>query len=234
MLIEAEGVEIKSEDACAGKPAGSSCWMELENHPGCYVWNTQLSKEESATWSGRCSGGVARGVGTIVRTYTVERNFSETHKIKFKKQISETGKIKRGRFDGHWVVRDTRQGTRHEGPYVRGKRNGDWVNYRENGSVWKKGPYVEGKQHGDWVNYRGNGSVWERGPIVEGRMHGDWVSYHEDGRFEERGPFVHGQREGIWYVAHYRNGKLKVCYQKRYSQGSIIGKSKKAKKKMWR
>ena len=32
---------------CKGQPQGSECWMELENQPGCYVWNENLQPAET-------------------------------------------------------------------------------------------------------------------------------------------------------------------------------------------
>ena len=35
---------IKTEGTCEGLPKGSKCWMELTNHPECYVWNFNFEK----------------------------------------------------------------------------------------------------------------------------------------------------------------------------------------------
>lgn len=28
-----------------------SCWMEVENKPGCYIWNSNPQTDETITWS---------------------------------------------------------------------------------------------------------------------------------------------------------------------------------------
>ena len=30
------------DDSCDGKPEGSACWMEIANHPQCYLWSPGL------------------------------------------------------------------------------------------------------------------------------------------------------------------------------------------------
>ena len=54
------------ERPCARKPVGSSCWMALANQPECYFWNPDFRKDETMTWSGECSGGMAQGEGTLI------------------------------------------------------------------------------------------------------------------------------------------------------------------------
>ena len=54
-------------DQCQGKPIGASCWMELSNQPGCYVWNPYFFPGEAMTWTGECDGDFAQGPGTLIR-----------------------------------------------------------------------------------------------------------------------------------------------------------------------
>ena len=49
---------------CNGQPVGSSCWLQLANQPGCYVWLFDLASRHSVTWTGRCIDGMAHGTGT--------------------------------------------------------------------------------------------------------------------------------------------------------------------------
>ena len=67
--IETEGdfynEVIKTQGTCEGLPNGSECWMELTNHPECYVWNGYLHPGETATWTGQCSGYLPEGKGTL-------------------------------------------------------------------------------------------------------------------------------------------------------------------------
>lgn len=55
---------IDIADTCEGKLARSQCWMELESHPGCYVWNAFLLDGMTASWDGSCSGQLADVTGT--------------------------------------------------------------------------------------------------------------------------------------------------------------------------
>ena len=38
------GRQVAPEPTCAGKAVGASCWMELSNQPGCYLWNPNLQR----------------------------------------------------------------------------------------------------------------------------------------------------------------------------------------------
>ena len=53
------------EPACAGQARGAACWMELESHPGCYVWIPDFQAGATATWTAGCAGGLASGSGTL-------------------------------------------------------------------------------------------------------------------------------------------------------------------------
>jgi len=68
LLLTACGAtqQINVADTCAGKPPRSQCWMELESHPGCYVWNAFLLDGMTASWSGDCAGIYADGEGELL------------------------------------------------------------------------------------------------------------------------------------------------------------------------
>ena len=72
LLLTACGTtqQMNLADTCAGKPPRSQCWMELESHPGCYVWNAFLLEGMSATWSGECAGIYADGEGELLFTWS--------------------------------------------------------------------------------------------------------------------------------------------------------------------
>ena len=77
---------------CTEESDGDSCWMELTNQPGCYVWNPNPHPNEIVTWTAECAAGAAQGTGTLTWLYdgTVERAI---------------GRVLGGRFlDGSWVV----------------------------------------------------------------------------------------------------------------------------------
>ena len=154
--------EITASQTCAGQSEGAGCWLEVANQPECYVWNDYLATEETVTWTGECSGGLAQGTGTLYSICDCG-----------KEEATETGYLQDGKQHGHWVTRDA-DGNVAEGPFVEGKMHGQWVFRWSDGTVWQEGFYVDGKQHGRWVIYDADGSLSE-GSYMEGKMHGDWV-----------------------------------------------------------
>ena len=125
---------------CAGMQEGASCWIELANKPGCYIF---VARYNPLTWSGACSNGVAVGRGTIGWEWSGVSGES-------------TGTLVRGKRHGEWVD-SFRDYTVSEGPYVNGKRHGRWVEryLRYMGGIRSgtvaEGPYVDGKRTGRWV-----------------------------------------------------------------------------------
>ena len=67
-LEESEKLEFSPDRTCARK-GYSSCWMVLANHPECYVRNPLLKREQTMTWTGTCSDGMAQGEGTLSGNY---------------------------------------------------------------------------------------------------------------------------------------------------------------------
>ena len=147
--------------SCQGQPKGAACWMELSNHPGCYVWNPYLQPDETVTWAGVCAEGWAQGTGTLIWVWDEGQETAE-----------DTGRLQAGKRHGQWILRDS-NGSVQEGPYVEGKRHGQWVLRAADGSV-QEGAYAEGKRHGQWV-LRGPNGIVQEGPYVEGKRHGPWV-----------------------------------------------------------
>ena len=184
---------ISAGDTCAGKAEGSACWLALDNPPGCYLWNGYLSVNETATWSGACTGGLAEGAGEIFMVWDSDRKGS----------VTATGQLQQGKMHGRWVSRHA-NGDMEEGPYVDGKRHGRWVTRHANGGV-QEGPYVDGKEHGRWVLRDADGTVSE-GPFVDGKWHGRWVWRYADGRVSE-GPIVDDELHGRW-VLRDADGKV--------------------------
>ena len=185
---------ISAGETCAGKPEGSECWQELDNRPGCYVWNGDLSENETATWSSECTGGLAQGTGEMIWNWESDGE---------QKKSTSTGEVKDGKRHGQWVIRYA-SGTVVEGPYVDGKQHGRWVIRYANGDV-AEGPAVDGKRHGQWVERGADGDVSE-GPYVDGKRHGQWVTRWANGGGSE-GPYVDGKRHGQW-VARYASGSV--------------------------
>ena len=193
---------ISAGDTCAGKSKGSACWLALDNPPGCYLWNHDLQENETATWSGACTGGLAEGAGEIFKVYGSDREGSAT----------ATGQLQQGKRHGRWVERDA-SGTVSEAPYVDGKLHGRWVT-RTAGGGMQEGPYVDGKMHGRWVFRTADGTVFE-GPIVDGKMHGRWVTRTADGKVLET-PYVDGEAHGR---AVYLDADGKVLFETNYING---------------
>lgn len=177
---------IGAGETCAGKPKGSTCWMELDNQPGCYVWVNYFFPHHTMTWSAECYGGLAQGEGTLTL-------------LSGEDITNHTGRFQDGKKHGQWVEPHIILNLVEEGPYVDGKRHGQWVERAGDSNV-DEGPYVDGKKHGQWVERFTSfgGSEWE-GPYVNGERHGLWVLRYADGAVQE-GPFVDGKRTGRWIV----------------------------------
>ena len=156
---------FSTEPACAGQPEGTECWQELANQPRCYVWDDYHQTDQTMTWTGECSDGLAHGEGTL--TWVIGNG----------KDVG-TGRLQDGKRHGDWVERFA-DGTVQEGPYVDGKMHGRWVLRGADGSIGE-GPVVDGKMHGQWVIRWADGDVQE-GPYVDDKKHGRWVLRGADG-----------------------------------------------------
>ena len=185
------GAAFRADETCAGKPAGSACWMEIAQRPECYVWNENPQPADSVTWTGECAGGLAQGTGTL--TWTSDGN-----------QQTETGRLQNGTYNGYWVIRFP-SGQIQEGPYVDGEQNGHWVLRFADGGV-SEGPYVNSERNGHWVLRYADGDVAE-GPFVDGEMNGHWIIRSRS--IIQEGPYVDGKRDGLW-VARMEGSTVEV------------------------
>ncbi len=210
--------EISAGKTCGGKPVGSSCWMALTNQSECYIWNPYLQKDETVTWSGKCSGNLAHGEGTL--TWAVTDGDS------LKILGTDTGHLQKGNFHGQWVHRPSKW-TVEEGPYVDGKKHGQWIWRHLDGAVEERF-YVNGKPHGKWVLRERDGSVREIS-FVDGKAHGKSVFHFSEG-YKSRREYINGKREGTWLVY---NRILEVCLSIRYHQDQEVER-KKVNKEMCR
>ena len=170
---------VTAGDTCTGKPKGSSCWMELDNQSGCYLWNPNLQENETVTWSGACASGLAEGFGDIV---WIEGNNREI-------STKSTGQLQQGKHHGYWVLHDDADGV-DEGFYVDGKRHGQWI-LRVLDAVFE-GPYVDGKRHGQWVFRWATGDL-EEGLMVDGEKHGRWVWLDANGKIKGESTWENGR-----------------------------------------
>ena len=240
----AEGVR------CKGQPEGASCWMELTNHPGCYVWINHYQPDETVTWTSECAEGLAQGTGTLTEDWDGDRKTKE-----------KTGSLVDGKAQGRWVYRD-QDGTVAEGSYEAGKRHGHWVERLADGTV-QEGSYESGKRQGQWELRFASGTVIGRpvrgrgtsraigllrfasgtvrggaGPLTPGfresspeeKRQGRWVLRFHSGTVME-GPFVAGQRQGHWVERYadggvqegpYEAGKRQGHWVERYADGDVL------------
>ena len=129
----------------SGKPEGAVCWKEFANHPQCYIWDDYYYEDQTVTWSGKRYGRLAHGEGTLIWTMG-----DESH--------SETGRLERGKKQGHWIVRG---GGTSEGLFADGKRHGQWVTRWDDGGK-QRGGYVAGKEEGRWLSFRSRRPPGER------------------------------------------------------------------------
>ena len=184
---------IKADGTCEGKPLGSSCWMELINHPKCYVWNDNLREGEIMVWSGECFDGFAQEGGTL-------KTVAIFHGTLYTDKGEEKGYLRDGKRHGHWIELPLDDIVR-QGPYVDGKKHGEWI-YRyyfySPPLNDEKGPYVNGKRHGHWIERQMKFEhIVSEGPYVEGEKHGHWVVRDSDGR-TGGGSYVNGKKHGQW------------------------------------
>lgn len=166
MLLGAATGSVRGEEACAGKPAGTACWMEVARQQGCHVWNASLQAGAvSATWSGGCAGGRAQGTGTLTWSWDGKQS---------------TGRDASSTASGtaNWVERNE-YGTASEGRYLGGEEHGRWTIRSADGSV-QEGSYRNGKRHGHWTIREENLVVLE-GSYIDGNENGDWIARSADG-----------------------------------------------------
>lgn len=101
---------------CTGAYSPDSCWMEIAGRPGCYLWNPSPKDNETVTWTGECSNGLAQGIGRTV--------WYQNH------EVSQTvgTSLRDGRNDGWTVVRDFGgDAGEREGCIVNGEGHGRWT-----------------------------------------------------------------------------------------------------------
>ena len=205
---ELGGLQVTPENMCEGKPVGSSCWMALIDQPECYVWNSDLQKDETVTWSGACSDGFAQGAGTLLRNYSRREEamgylqngyrqglWTDRISIRGGGVKEQKGPYVNSKRHGLWVERwpDIYSLKQAEGAYVAGKKHGNWVMRTDDGRVGG-GAYVDGKKQGQWIDPSYPGGQWE-GSYVGGKMHGHWVWRGLDGTTETE-IYVNGRSLG--------------------------------------
>ena len=154
------GTAFRPDRTCGDQPAAGSCWTEIAGQRGCHVWNESYDVNASVIWTGVCSGGLARGMGSLTWVWD-------------DRELVDTGHLQDGKMNGHWVLQRPPMGIL-EGPMVDGVPQGHWV-FRTDGWI-EEGPMVDGVQHGDWFRRWDSGDSrqprrfrWEHGELVEPR-----------------------------------------------------------------
>ena len=189
-----EEFEFSLERTCAGKPVGSSCWMALANQPECYFWNSYLQKDETMTWSGACSDGLAEGEGTLITTGYSSYNTEYT--------AEEIGHFQNGRKYGQWVVRLS-EGRVMKETYMYGILHGPYFfEWPEEGKM-VEGSYANGKKHGQWAEREADGRITEE-TYMNGILHGPYVFESKTGRMY-KGSYMNGKKHGRWIYRYYRD-----------------------------
>ena len=93
-------VSFQGEPKCMGQTEEASCWMELSNRTGCYVWNPNPQPDETVSWTGGCIEGAAQGTGTL-KWVSDGGQTSES-----------TGRLHAGQRHGRWVIQGVIKGRR--------------------------------------------------------------------------------------------------------------------------
>lgn len=170
---------IDPADTCEGKEVGAACWLELQSHRGCYVWNDHLQENETATWTGSCTGDKGEGEGALTFAGGYATEFAE-------------GQLEKGKRHGQWVLQYG-SGEVLEGPYANGNQVGRWKVRYANGNV-AEGLLSNGRMTGRWVEREVDGDVVET-PYVDDKKHGTEVRRWALGGVLET-PWVNGRRHG--------------------------------------
>ena len=139
-------VSRASAGPCTGA-VGKACWLEVENRPGCSVWNPNPQEDETVSWSGECAEGKLAGAGKETWRYRKDGvRVTGTHE----------GAYVDGKREGQWVYRRPADGTVLEGLYVDGKREGQWDRRYANG-VFIETTYSDGKYETARVRFPNGG-----------------------------------------------------------------------------
>ena len=111
---------LADEEICSGIYSADGCWMEITDHPGCYLWNPFPVDNETVGWRGQCSEGFAHGSGEV--SWYENGEVSQT----------VSGLKRRGKSEGFTVIRDA-DGSRSEGAFVDDSPHGVWTYFDQDG-----------------------------------------------------------------------------------------------------
>jgi hypothetical protein len=150
--------------------AGHGRWQQLENKAHCTAWNAIPQTSDTATWTGDCVDGKAKGYGTLVWRYLAGS--------KWKKQ-TYTGSMRGGREHGRGeFIRAN--GDRYTGDWRDGKRHGIGTFVAANGGTYEGG-LKNDQYNGKGVSVTAEGNRYE-GQFKNGVLHGPGVVIGSDGK----------------------------------------------------
>ena len=162
MTLEPKCAELPGQDL---GEKHAECWEEIENQPGCFLWDSHYHSDRTTKWNGQCRSGIAVGRGTHSVSAGSEHSSYEG-----------TGMLVTGKADGRWVEKEA-DGRRYEGEYRDGKKHGQGTYTWADGRRYE-GEYRDGKPHGqgtytlpDGRRYQGQ---WHAGCF--GERNGGWAA----------------------------------------------------------
>ena len=203
-LVESKAQEARLraadlEPKCTDR-TDTACWLEIQNKPGCYIWNHSPEPNQTVTWDGPCSDGLANGLGSGKWTHDNDRQ-------------EGSGILVDGKREGCWERRYA-NGQVQEGPFVDDKREGLWrrwddkaVNHIQyaNGQV-QQAPVVavSGFRSVSRTKETEDATMQRDGYHVDGKREGCWTFSRDFLNKGDQvstmmyGPFVNNKKEGLW------------------------------------
>ena len=143
LLINGECLFLAWGSAATVALAEEGRWQQVENNPGCSVWNDYSQPNDAVTWTGACADNKAQGRGTQVWLFLKNGEWN--------KEAYE-GDLKDGKREGLGVLVFA-NGDRYEGDWKNGKRHGRGI------LVWgPDGEWAGAKYDGEWKDDRRHGA----------------------------------------------------------------------------
>ena len=221
-------IEVNPAETCEVVNEGSACWLELDSHPGCYIWTNMALSDESADWSGQCESQIAQGFGVLSIPSADEP------------VVVQEAQFVDGKLQGI-VVTNFANGDVAETPYVSGEVHGTSILRRTNGDTMEaisvngvrqrqitrradggmiETPYVNEVKHGTEIERHADGVVFET-PYVNGVIHGTHtVTIPSVGRQET--PFVNGVEHGTAIMTTSDGSRTETPYVSGVKHGTEI------------
>ena len=112
----------------------TACWMEVQSHNDCYVWNRAPGTDGKLThWTGKCADGLATGKGEFLLEYKDG-------------SMEGSGELVDGKMHGRWIEQLFKGKIVATGSYVMGEEDGEWeFQYADghiNDAVYDKGKEI--------------------------------------------------------------------------------------------